>query len=104
MVEPKSPLDDALKDISDKLNKHAAAIKQIQDNVQRQINTLRDNANRQWSQVTTELQELSTGLSDMKQLLQTRSTNPPSLPPRITFTPQLIPFSFLPPEQSSKQA
>ncbi|CAM4844458.1 unnamed protein product, partial [Rotaria magnacalcarata] len=92
MTDKKIPLDDALKQITDTLSNHAVAIKQLQENFQPQINTLRDEMTRQFSQFTTNFQELTASLSDLKQLFPPRPTIPPP-PPPTTSTPKSTSFS-----------
>ncbi|CAM4818054.1 unnamed protein product [Rotaria magnacalcarata] len=92
MTDKKIPLDDALKQITDTLSNHAVAIKQLQENFQPQINTLRDEMTRQFSQFTTNFQELTASLSDLKQLFPPRPTIPPP-PPSTTSTPKSTSFS-----------
>ncbi|CAF4378515.1 unnamed protein product, partial [Rotaria magnacalcarata] len=81
MTDEKIRLDGALKLITDTLSDHAVAIKQLQENFQPQINTLRDEMTRQFSQFTTNFQELTASLSDLKQLFPPRPTIQPPPPP-----------------------
>lgn len=109
MAEKKVPIDEAVRQISDSLSHHASNIQNLQQNLEttrskldNQFTTLREEMQQemrtlesklnmainskesQWSELSNKMHALTTGLVELKQLIQARPTVPPPRPPNLS--------------------
>ncbi|CAF1673280.1 unnamed protein product [Rotaria magnacalcarata] len=108
MTESKIPIDEAVRRISTTLTQHGETIQTLKKTLEAfplpdntQFNTFRDETQQElrnleskltaaiatksvlWSEISSNVQSLRQGLAELKQLYQSRPTNPPRLSPDL---------------------